>query len=117
MSWADRTAKKTDAPVSAPAPRKACASSGTRAEKYANAALESESATVRNAGKGERNNTLNIAALKLGSLVPHLLSESDVSNALLEAARACGLGEHESKATIASGLKAATPWVVDQSIF
>jgi hypothetical protein len=108
VSLLDAIAGEKDAPRSAttPQPRKALPSNGTRGEKYARAALESESETVRNAGKGERNNTLNVAALKLGSLVPHLLSETEVRDALLEAARAAGLGEHESKATISSGLKA-----------
>jgi hypothetical protein len=106
MSWADRVSKPKEAPRSAPEPRKALPSNGGRAERYSRAALESECEAVRNAGKGARNNTLNVAALSLGSLVPHLLAEGDVRSALLDAASASGLGERESRATIDSGLKA-----------
>lgn len=64
---------------------------------------------VRRAPEGTRNNTLNRAAFMLGQLVAAPwagLARLDVERGLLDAAAACGLGEREALATIASGLEA-----------
>jgi hypothetical protein len=80
---------------------------------YVQAALEGETQAVRQAPKGTRNPQLNTSALKLGRLVGGGLLEEDVATqALEEAARACGLvrddGIGSVRATIASGMRAGT---------
>ncbi|HEU4544636.1 MAG TPA: AAA family ATPase [Jiangellaceae bacterium] len=78
-----------------------------RIEAWAQAALKGEAETVRNTGKGERNDTLNVSALRLGQIVAGgYLAEKDVVTELTRAARDAGLGKDETKKTIASGLGA-----------
>lgn len=73
--------------------------------RYALRALADECSTLRAAQEGVRNTTLNTAALKLGQLVAGgNLGERETVDALTDAARTCGLGEHEITATIASGM-------------
>lgn len=73
---------------------------------YGRAALEAETAIVAGAIEGTRNDRLNIAAVKLGSLVAGgELEEHDVRRALLDAALSAGLREHEAVATIKSGME------------
>ena len=77
---------------------------------YARAALDRECAAVANCGNGARNATLFKAAASLGALAAGgALSPQAVVNALMDAARACGLvaddGRAAVEATIASGLK------------
>ncbi|MEV6547010.1 bifunctional DNA primase/polymerase [Streptomyces sp. NPDC051665] len=79
---------------------------GTRAERYAVAALNGELEGVSGAGEGERNRRLFAAARRLGELsptAPAVLAESTVQDELLAAARAAGLGEQEALHTIRSG--------------
>lgn len=58
------------------------------------------------AKEGERNATLNTQAFRLGVLVGRgLLSDSEATDVLYRIARAIGLDNHESLATIKSGLK------------
>jgi hypothetical protein len=74
---------------------------------YGRKAAAEEALTVANAPDGTRNNTLNIAALKLGSLVAGgELDEQEARSSLQAAAALCGLPEHEAKATIESGFTA-----------
>jgi putative DNA primase/helicase len=76
---------------------------------WAAAALAAEVSTVTNATEGTRNHTLNRAAFSLGQLVAGgYLDPNDVAAALSDAARAAGLTAAESRATIASGLRADT---------
>lgn len=69
-----------------------------------------------------RNNALNAAAMRLGHFVPHYLDADVVTEALLRAARDCGLvrddGESACRSTIASGMKAGTadPWKVNRGV-
>jgi hypothetical protein len=84
---------------------------GERERRYALAAFDAEIRAAQTAGKGQRNNALNTAALKLGSLVAAgALSERLVQAALEDAAEVSGLvrddGWRSVRATIASGLKA-----------
>ena len=90
-----------------PAPVRPAPVTVSRPGAWAAAALADEVATVRGAGEGVRNHTLNRAAFALGQLVGggHL-DEADVVAWLLDAATAAGLGEHEARVTIASGLRA-----------
>lgn len=76
---------------------------------YAKAAMDGECDRVRQAPKGDRNKSLNIAALKLGQLIAAgELSESEVVSSLKDAAASNGLmsedGDRKVSATIASGL-------------
>ena len=74
---------------------------------YAMAAWRGEQAAVRAAPVGERNATLNTAALKLGQLVgAGALARQDVEVALRDAARDVGLEDREIAATIRSGIEA-----------
>jgi len=78
--------------------------------RYCQRALESEKQAAGNAAPGQRNNALNIAALKLGELVqPGGLSEREVWAALEDAAEASGLAQDDGwtsvKNTIRSGLR------------
>jgi hypothetical protein len=83
---------------------------GERAvEAYADAALAAEIAAVEGAGRGERNNRLNLAALRLGQLVgAGALDEDDVRAKLETAAKANGLTKEDGvravHKTIESGL-------------
>jgi hypothetical protein len=109
-TWTAELEPDLDEPRSEPAPVPARRQRGDadakRAESYARAALEREADTVRNTGKGSRNATLNISALRLGQLVAggHL-EEGDVVRELTRAALDAGLGKQETRATIGSGLK------------
>lgn len=72
---------------------------------YGRAALEAETAIVAGAIEGTRNDRLNTAALKLGSLVAGgELDEHDVRRELLNAALTAGLSELEATNTIKSGM-------------
>lgn len=78
--------------------------------KYALSALDSELSQVRGAAAGSRNDTLNIAALKMGQLVAAgALHEGFVRAALEDAAEACHLisddGIASVRATIESGFR------------
>lgn len=75
--------------------------------RYAAAAFDAETALVRQTKEGSRNDTLNVAALKLGSLVASgLLAEGAVRAALTAAALTAGLAMPEITATLNSGLRA-----------
>jgi hypothetical protein len=86
---------------------------GGRAAAWARGALRRERAAVaaaRRGGRGRpgRNHALNRAAFRLGQLVAAgLLDAATVTAELLAAAEACGLGQREARATIASGLAGA----------
>ncbi len=78
--------------------------------KYALAALDAELNAVRSAGEGKRNDTLNIASLKVAQLVAAgALTEGFVRAALEDAAAACGLVKDDGlrgvRATIDSGFR------------
>lgn len=75
-------------------------------DRYAEAALAGECEAVARAPEGTRNHTLNVAAVKLGSLVASgALSRSTVESELTAAARAAGLTPLETEKTIKSGLE------------
>lgn len=84
----------------------------TRARRYVEKALEYEANAVRTAkrptqnSKGARNNTLNTAALKIGSFVPKWLSQRELESTLLNAAVSNGMEESSALATIRSGMRA-----------
>jgi putative DNA primase/helicase len=78
-----------------------------RARAYAEAARQQEINRVKRAPNHQRNNTLNIAAFKLGQLLPYgILDESHVVDDLAKAAAEIGLDESEIHPTIASGVTA-----------
>lgn len=87
------------APVPMPAMQDA-----EEARKWALAGLAAECGKIHSSQEGERNDTLNTAALKVFQLVAGgSLSEVEAYNALLAAAYACGLPEKEARDTIESG--------------
>jgi KaiC/GvpD/RAD55 family RecA-like ATPase len=74
---------------------------------YAARALDLEVENVETAAEGTRNHTLNIAAFNLGQFVAvGVLDEREVAGQLEAAALRAGLGQTETRNTIASGLKA-----------
>jgi Bifunctional DNA primase/polymerase, N-terminal len=85
---------------------------------YGARALAAEAERVAAAAEGERNQTLNRAAFRVGQLVPHEIAESDARAALADAARTCGLPQGEALATIESGLASgkASPRTVDHGL-
>jgi O-acetyl-ADP-ribose deacetylase (regulator of RNase III) len=94
-------------PAPGPGPGRATAGRG---HPYARTALEGECARVAStkADSRQRNVTLHRAGLRLFSYAAGgLLDPAEVEARLLEAARACGLGEREAAATIRSA--AASP--------
>lgn len=71
---------------------------------YAKAAVAANAEDLREAPQGRRNETLNRCAFALGQLAPDaIVDEQTAWMALSEAARACGLGEAETRATFQSG--------------
>lgn len=76
-------------------------------DSYGQAALEGECAKVSGAAEGQRNETLNVAAFNLGTVVgAGLLPESVARSDLHAAAMAAGLDETETLKTIDSGMRA-----------
>lgn len=93
------------APVAAPTMTPAPTPGRNGHDAYAAKALAEELERVRDAREGCRNDTLNKAAFALGQLVAGgALDRGHVETNLLAAAQACGLGEHEARPTIRSGL-------------
>jgi hypothetical protein len=79
---------------------------GTRAERYAAAALKGAAEDVAGAVESTRNNVLFLAARHLGELAdtaPRVLVESDVLHQLVSAAIAAGLDERSATKTVRSG--------------
>ena len=88
---------------------KAKARAEKRRRAEVTAAVNGEVENVRSARDGERNNTLNIAAVKLARFLPHgELEESEIIEALTAAALAAGLDAGETAATICSGIAFGT---------
>ena len=78
-----------------------------RAKLYANAALCREMDRLGKAPQHQRNDTLNVAAFKLGQFLPYgILDAQMVSADLVKVAREIGLDDNEILPTITSGLKA-----------
>lgn len=74
---------------------------------YVASAIDGEARDVAAAPTGQRNDRLNLAAYRLGRLVGSgLAAEGAVTDSLMDAARAAGLGEREACITIRSGLRA-----------
>src|SRR5258708_2316287 len=114
--WLEKLTRKVEPPESGTQPppkgKLSPSASGKRERAYAKAALDRKcqeiAALPANSG---RNSALNAAAFSLGRMAARQWIEaSEVKDALLDAARRCGLVKDESveavQATIASGLKA-----------
>jgi len=72
---------------------------------YGSKALTGEIDRLRGAAAGERNNTLNLSAFRMGQLIATgTIDRGQVEAALLGAALAIGLPENESLRTINSGI-------------
>ena len=101
----------TTAPASSPsaptAPAKGQAAPAGRYSPYAQTALDRELDELARTHEGQRNSQLNRAAYSLGQLVgAGLLDRADVESQLEATAGAIGLAEHETRATVKSGLDA-----------
>lgn len=78
-------------------------------DRYVRKAIIDECEEVAATPEGDRNNRLNIAAFKLGTLVgAGALDRSTAEHALVAAASQAGLGGKESSKTIRSGIDAGT---------
>lgn len=96
--WLIHACMKQEAP--APPDR-----SQERHERYTQAAIDAEVLAVARAGEGIRNDTLNKAAVRLGTLVgAGQMSRAAAESELQRAGQACGLDLREILATIKSGL-------------
>ncbi|SKM23337.1 bifunctional DNA primase/polymerase [Mycobacteroides abscessus] len=76
---------------------------------YYKAALEAEMVAMATTAEGGRNRQLNTSAFNLGQLVPHGLTEDEVTDALTAAARSTTgepMTDGEIERTIRSGLEA-----------
>jgi len=92
-------------PTPTPLTQRIPAAGAERLDRYVQAALEREAATVAAAPRGQRNHTLNRASYNLGTLVgAGILDQAIAASNLLQAAEAAGLGPQEITATIRSGL-------------
>ena len=101
-AWQAVTEDEKERPPSPPPGRTNGAGGG-----YGQAALRDELDALYRARPGARNETLNRAAFALGQLVAGgELAQSVVEDELTRAGLAIGLGEHENRATIKSGLEA-----------
>jgi hypothetical protein len=79
-----------------------------RKERYGRNALLDECEKVETAPAGGRNHALNRSAFRVGQLVIEgVVPVDDAVGQLLSAAARAGLGEHESEATVRSGLDRA----------
>lgn len=76
-------------------------------DAWARAAMDGELQRLRNATPGIRNNTLNRVSFRLGQIIgAGLLDQSEIEQALVNAALGVGLGEREAARTVQSGLSA-----------
>ncbi len=96
----------TPTPTASAAERPSVAAGGPNAAWVA-AMLTGAAENVRTALEGQRNHTLNERAYRVGRYVAggHL-ARAEAESVLLDAARGCGLGDAEARATIRSGLDA-----------
>lgn len=74
-------------------------------EFYLNAAIEGEASRIRQAAKGERNNTLFHASKRLARLLQNGGDSEQVRSALLAAAQFVGTPRIEAERTIESGIR------------
>jgi putative DNA primase/helicase len=82
-----------------------------RARAYAEVARGRELDRLRKAPKRQRNDTLNMAAFKLGQLTPYgIFNTRQVTEDLARVAREIGLDDHEIGPTITSGLNAGSQY-------
>ena len=78
-----------------------------RGHRWGEAALDGELSQLARATEGTRNDTLNRIAFRLGRIVAAgALDEQRAFDALVDGARAIGLGEREAASTVRSGLRA-----------
>jgi hypothetical protein len=90
-------------PVVAPSPPRPVVRHRSR---YAEAALESATATVRTTPEGKRNETLNREAFGIGQLVAAgAINAGDAEDELVDAAMSAGLPESEARRTTLGALK------------
>jgi hypothetical protein len=104
-------------PLVATRPRPRTFHRGGDTTAWAKAALRGELQRLEQAPPGQRNNTLNRVAFRLGQIIAGgQLDEAEVEHLLIDGAVSIGLGEREAVATVHSGLHAgeAEPRVPQQ---
>lgn len=99
-----------EAPPASASPITVSEASPGRVAAYAQAAIEDELRELRLAGRGGRNNQLNVAAMKLGQMVgAGWLADGEAVRLLESAATDCGLTKDDGiksvRATIRSGMR------------
>lgn len=96
--WLIRACMRTETPAPIQRPQE-------RHERYTQAAIDGEVLAVMRAPEGTRNDTLNKAAVKLGTLVAAgQISRSAAEDELVRAGQMAGLDVRECEATVKSGL-------------
>lgn len=75
-------------------------------EPYVRAAIDRETTLVATTPEGGRNHQLNASTFALARLIGSTLTEGALVDAMLDAARACGLSVRESESTIRSAIRA-----------
>lgn len=106
FEFMDRHCAKPDLKI-APRTRTADGGISTARQRYALSALDKEIDALESASEGTRNDQLNEAAFKLGTLVgAGVLDRETVASVLEESALRIGLNHRETLATIRSGLGA-----------
>ena len=90
-----------------PKPAKVAPQSSQTSALWAEAKLAEQCASVSDARRGSRNDTLNKAAFSVGQMIAMgALARGAAGEALEAAAQVCGLGEMEARTTINSGIEA-----------
>jgi putative DNA primase/helicase len=103
--------KATDSVEAEPTAHPIPAADLDRARAYADAARRRELDRLGKAPNHQRNDTLNLAAFKLGQFLPYSLFDSaSAASELARVAAEVGLDDHEIGPTIRSGLKAGSQY-------
>jgi putative DNA primase/helicase len=103
--------KSTDRVKTEPTTHQIPAADVDRARAYMDAARRRELDRLGKAPTHQRNDTLNMAAFKLGQLAPYgILDMTEVADDLARVAREVGLDDHEIGPTIRSGLQAGSQY-------
>ena len=104
----DWLVERLQAPVQCrPGRRSTAFHRGDDTTAWAKAALRGELQRLEQAPPGQRNNTLNRVAFRLGQIIAGgQLDEAEVEHLLIDSAVSIGLGEREAVATVHSGMHA-----------
>lgn len=108
--------KQKQAPIPAQRPASEPRRDLDHLDQYTRKALDAECEAIRSAPEGDQNNTINVAAFNVGTLVgAGALSEREARDELLSACRSGNHPENRAVPTVESGLRAGiaqprNPW-------